>query len=146
MTDPSAQEDMYQQTLDKMVEHLAPDRALVLDGLDTSGRFIPRVAHGFNLNAVYSTEEISLTILEEIAAGFEPRVVIDALSDPVYGERTSAVVTGIRSVLCCPVVDKLTAQVRGLLYADSRERPNFFKFDHLAWSKAQAAELASKLD
>ena len=138
-------DEAFQATLQAILETLKPERALVLYGYDKEDLLEAKVAHGLDVNAVYTTGEVSLGILQEVLDGGEPKILVDAMSDPRFGERTSTVLSGIRSVICCPMMDAEGSPV-GLLYADSRVQVAAFRQAHLSWFKEVAAELQTKLD
>ena len=137
-------DEALQATLQAILETLKPERALVLYGYDQEDLLRARFAHGLDVNSVYTTGEVSLGILQEVLDGGQPKILVDAMTDPRYGERTSTVLSGIRSVICCPLMDPEGAPV-GLLYADSRVQVAAFRQAHLGWFKELGAELQAKL-
>ena len=138
-------QEAFQATMQAILETLKPERALVLYGYDKDDLLEARVAHGLDVNSVYTTGEVSLGILQEVLNGGQPKILVDAMSDPRFGERTSTVLSGIRSVICSPVLDSEGGPV-GLLYADSRVQVAAFRQAHLSWFKDLATELQGKLD
>ena len=100
-------DEALQATLQAILETLKPERALVLYGYDQEDLLRARFAHGLDVNSVYTTGEVSLGILQEVLDGGQPKILVDAMTDPRYGERTSTVLSGIRSVICCPLNNRL---------------------------------------
>jgi len=126
-------------------DHVKPERAMIFYGRDESDRLKPQIADGFALEEVYTTAPISLGIIEEVLAEGEAKIVLDAVEDPQFGERISTLVTGIRSVLCCPMLSS-SGHAVGLLYADSRDRPNHFKSSDVKWITELSNALSKHLE
>jgi GAF domain-containing protein len=137
--------EAYQVALNLLKEHVTPERALILYGHDENDKLKPQLAQGFELDEVYTTAQISLGIIEEVLAEGEAKIVLDAVHDPLFGDRVSTLVTGIRSVLCCPILSS-SGQAVGLLYADSRDRPNHFKSSDVKWITELSNALAKHLE
>ena len=137
-------DEAFKAALAAILETLKPERALVFYGYDKEDLLQPRVAQGLDVGSVYTTGEVSLGILQEVLDGGQPKILVDAMSDPRFGERTSTVLSGIRSVICCPLLDTQGTPI-GLLYADSRIQVAAFRQTHLGWFKELAVELQNKL-
>jgi GAF domain-containing protein len=136
-------EAVYQTTLDLMRKELNPERALVFYGYDQDDSLTARAGIGIDITSVYLTGEISLSILQETLEAGEPRVLVDAQEDPRFGDRTSTLLSGIRSVLCCPMRD--AQGIVGLLYVDNRLQKGVFKEDHLKWISGLADAVVARV-
>lgn len=134
------EEQVLQAGLQLVIDRLKPERALIFYGQDESGQIVPRAGHNLDPNTVMALGDVSLGILEDALAAGEPKMLVDALQDPRFGERTSAVLSGIRSVLSAPLREG--AETVGLIYLDSRIQKAAFKQADLPW----LAELATAME
>jgi len=136
-------EEVYQAALDLMRKVLNPERALVFYGYDKDDTLAVRCGMGLDISNVYLTGEISLSILQETLEAGEPRVLVDAQEDPRFGDRTSTLLSGIRSVLSCPIKEK--GEPVGLLYVDNRLQKGVFKDEHVQWINTLADQVVQRL-
>ena len=125
-------EKLFQKAVQLMVERWKPERALVFHGYDKDDMMVPRAAHGLDPASVYTAGDISLGILQEVIDAGQPKMLVDAMQDPRFGDRTSTLLSGIRSVMACPLMDEAGNPI-GILYADSRVQVAAFKKVYLAW-------------
>jgi len=124
--------------------NLQPERAAVLYGYDADDLLIARSAQGLNKDEIFQPGQLSLKILQEVINAGQAKILYDASSEEGYGERMSTILSGIRSVMCCPVVDASGTSV-GLLYADSRVQVSAFKNAQLSQVLDLAQRLQAKL-
>lgn len=134
-------DDVYRQGVDLILERLKPERVLILYGYDESDQLVPRVGHNLDPATVLELGDVSLGILQDGLEAGEAKMMVDAMQDPRFGERTSAVLSGIRSVLSCPLRGK-DGEIEGLIYLDSRIQSAAFKQDDLPW----LSELAGAME
>ncbi len=141
LTTAASAEEVYQRGLDLIVERLKPERALILYGYDEADQLKPQAGHNLDPATVLVLGDVSLGILQDGLEAGEAKMMVDALQDPRFGERTSAVLSGIRSVLSCPLRGK-DGDIEGLIYLDSRIQTAAFKQGDLPWLSelAQAME------
>lgn len=136
--------EAYQLTLDLVDQQFNPERILIFYGYDQEDLLVPQVGKGIDKSSVYTTGEISLGLLQEVLVGGQPQLLVDAMEDPKFTQRTSGVLSGIRSVICSPIMDA-DGNPMGLVYADHRIQKAAFKKDHLPWIENLAKELGEKL-
>ena len=120
--------EVYRRALELILERLKPERALVLYGYDEQDQLKPQAGHNLDPATVLLAGDVSLGILQDALDAGEPKMLVDAMQDPRFGDRTSAVLSGIRSVLSCPIGDN-----EGLIYLDSRIQTAAFKQTDLPW-------------
>ncbi len=113
----SRRESHFQATLEEMVSHLRPDRALVFYRAG-SQELALQASHGLEGETSWTNAPLSLTLFQRVFTSGEPLLTTDALREPGLEEVSSLLIAGIRAVLCVPVWE--SQQVRGLLYADQR--------------------------
>lgn len=137
----ATQRQTWQDALLYLRDDLGADRALVLKNRPDGD---PEVlaAHGIEADSVWTVGDISQEVLRQGAAG-QATMVSDAVSDSKLGERSSVVISGLRSILCVPV--KRGEEVLGALYADSQLRTGIFGRKHRKQLEAFADELAGRL-
>lgn len=135
---------VFRLALAQIRAHLKPERVLVLYGNDGKGSPFVRAAQGVQADSVFTTGEISLELLRQALSTGEPLCMTDAMQNPRYADRTSAVLAGIRSVLCAPLRNA-GGKPAGLLYVDSRIQVGAFKPVHLEWLLQLASEVSARL-
>ena len=124
--------EVYQAGLDLVLERLKPERALIFYGYDAQEQLSAQVGHNLDPRTVLDMGDVSLAILQDAMEAGEAKMLVDAMQDPRFGERTSAVLSGIRSVLSCPIRDA-AGEIEGLIYLDSRIQVAAFKQADLPW-------------
>lgn len=140
----SNQDEVCKIALDLVVERLKPERALIFFGYDASDQLLPQVGHNLDPRTVLDMGDVSLGILQDAMEAGEAKMLVDAMKDPRFGERTSAVLSGIRSVLSCPVRDA-SGEIEGLIYLDSRIQSAAFKQADLPWLNELAEAMQQRL-
>jgi hypothetical protein len=138
-------QEVYQAALDLVVERLKPERALILHGYDESDQLLPQLGHNLDPKTVLLLGEVSLGILQDALESGEAKMMVDAMQDPRFGERTSAVLSGIRSVMSGPIVGK-SGDIEGLIYIDSRIQTAAFKQSDLPWLSELAEAVGNRLN
>jgi hypothetical protein len=117
---------------------------VVFYGFDHEGLPLPVVGHGIHLGTLYTSGQISRTVIFEAIAARRPQIFVDAMHDPRFGNQTSLILSGIQSVICCPLLSPKGSLV-GLLYADRQDKGQRYRQGHLAWIQELRDELLSKL-
>ena len=118
-------EEVYRLALAEMLEQFNCERALVAFGAFQDGLPKPRATHALALRDFFTAEELSLGLLRQVIETNEPINLVDALSNPTTENRTSAVLAGLRSILCAPIPNGEGEPV-GLLYMDNRIKTGAF--------------------
>lgn len=137
--------EVYQAGLDLVVERLKPERALIFYGYDESDQLAPQIGHNLDPRTVLDLGDVSLGILQDAMEAGEAKMLVDAMQDPRFGERTSAVLSGIRSVLSCPIRGGSEGEIEGLIYLDSRIQSAAFKQSDLPWLNELAQAMRDRL-
>jgi PAS domain S-box-containing protein len=73
--------------------------------------------------------KISRTVVERVATEGVPVLTINAKEDPRFGQRTSVIAYGLRSILCAPLIAK--GETIGAIYVDNRLKVGQFTERHL---------------
>lgn len=106
-----------------MTERLGAERAIVhYAGFG--------VTHGFEAATLWTTGELSHTLIQSLLDEAEPMIFYDAVKHNKFKHQTSAVLSSLRSVLFVPLVSR-QAKLAGFLYADNREKSGAFNDEHL---------------
>ncbi len=135
-------EQHARQALARLVSLLRCDRGILLLASE-EGRLRPaaafRLGHFVALDQPYSRP-----IVRKVAETREPVRVVDAMTDPRFPDRSSVTESGLRSILCLP----LLAQNRlvGVLYLDHRFASGLFKDGDLGGVSALANHIAQALE
>ncbi len=125
-----------------MRNFLRAERVMVVFA-DRAGTMVMRAAHGLELSRL-EVAPVSLGIIEKVLASGQPLLSADAQQDPAL-DSSSLLISGVRSVMCVPVLDRERA-VQGLLYADSRVDTVCFTRPDLVRITAYAREMERRLD
>ncbi len=96
---------------------------LVFEGKDGK-ELSPFVGQGVEIDTLFITEEISQTIINSALEEQKPFFISNAMEDSRFSEKISVVVSGIRSVLCVPLIS--SSGFFGLLYLDDRHSEGFY--------------------
>jgi len=136
--------EVYQAGLNLVLERLKPERALIFYGYDAQDQLVAQVGHNLDPKTVLDMGDVSLAILQDAMDAGEAKMLVDAMQDPRFGERTSAVLSGIRSVLSCPLRGS-GGDVEGLIYLDSRIQSAAFKQADLPWLNQLAQAMEQRL-
>ena len=136
--------EVYQAGLNLVLERLKPERALIFYGYDEKDQLSAQVGHNLDPRTVLDMGDVSLGILQDAMEAGEAKMLVDAMQDPRFGERTSAVLSGIRSVLSCPIRGD-SGDIEGLIYLDSRIQVAAFKQADLPWLNELAQAMQTRL-
>ncbi len=133
---------LFQDALRQLQTTLRPERALILFDPDGVGALEP--TESFGVVGPWRTSGVSLTLIDRVVREGMPLLSGDLREDPEFAESSSALITGIRSVLCVPLQDK-DRRVRGVLYADDCRRAVAFSSTDLMTVCSQARDLEHRL-
>jgi GAF domain-containing protein len=133
------------ETYHKMEEAIAslesPDEILeaclgvIIEALETERGFIMLydsnfdelnvfAAHNIDPDSIFTTAEVSQTILNSVYQEVKPIMSYNALDDPRFSEKSSVVISGLRSILCVPIT--ASEGLLGVVYVDDRMRIGAF--------------------
>lgn len=115
----SPERALVEEAMEYLNEHLKPERALVVIGSEGTVR-------GLDASQLWLSAPVSHHILRQLLESGEPMNSVDAANDPDLSQRTSVMLSDIRSVIGVPLKNGRD-QVVGLLYADNRVRVGAFK-------------------
>lgn len=130
-------EELLEKLMDQIQEVLAAERCLA----------ILREGDGWRVAAARSIDpdnSYSRNMLEGVAEKGEPLICLDAMQDPVLSNFASITVTGVRSVICAPII--WGGEVKGAVYADHRVKSGVFREPDLELLVAIAHQAARALE
>ena len=138
---------LFEAGLTNAVEELKPERAFVAyRGRKAESQEFPKVyaTHSFSMSGLYTDEDISTEVIRKTLREGKSQLIVDAISTPGLTNRTSVILSGLRSVLTVPL--RLSnGMTLGLFYADNRVKAGAFKKDHQEILSLTAAELVKEL-
>ncbi|MGE0493535.1 MAG: type II secretion system F family protein [Vulcanimicrobiota bacterium] len=137
VTDSGARR-LFDSALRFLVEALRADRALVLYG---ETNLEVKAAHGFNPRTALVGGPLSMALLERVRSSAAPLMLADARRDKTVGDHLSVELSGLRSVVCVPLLAP-RGEVAGLLYGDSVEHNSLFGNEQLS----KLVDFASRLE
>ena len=111
------------------VEKVHGGRGLVMVPIQNSQDMEVKAAFGLDPDTVWTTGQISQTILRRVAGEKQPLLTHNAMQDPRFAETTSVVISGLRSVICVPIL--VDGTVWGVLYVDNPIQAGAFKAANL---------------
>ena len=86
----------------------------------------------------------STTIVEKAFDSLSTICLLDAVSDPMCSNSTSIQTSGIRSVLCTPLLWK--QRIRGVIYLENRRVTGVFRKSQVALIEALSQQAATALE
>jgi len=90
------------------------------------------------------SEPVSHSILNKVMADRKPIVITDAIDDPLFRNLTSVVISGLRSILCTPLI--MSRGLLGILYIDNRLKKGAFTNSHLEYLNEFAQEITERIN
>jgi GAF domain-containing protein len=126
---PPDRNKILERAVDLIATFLNAERVLISLRSTETGKLEARAGHGLDLANVFLSGDVSLSITTEVLEKGSPIVSFDASDDRRYGDKTSVVLSGLRSVLCVPL--KTHARVWGYIYVDNRKESGVFFDKHL---------------
>jgi GAF domain-containing protein len=147
----------YKQMDDSIESLESPDEILeaclnvIMDAIETERGFIMLydsnfdelnvfAAHNIDPDTLFSTAEVSQTIINTVYEEVKPVMSSNALDDPRFSEKSSVVISGLRSILCVPITSE--KGLLGLVYVDNRMRIGAFEQKHLRFLEQCAKKLS----
>ncbi|MCE7869480.1 GAF domain-containing protein [bacterium CPR1] len=137
-------EALCQQVLAFLRDDLSAERCLFLYQEKEAEELAVEAAHGIEPETVFTTAEISQELLRSVRREGKPIILLDAGADPRFGNRTSVVLSNLRSILCLPLRHP-SRLVVGLLYADNRIKAGAFTDKHLKLAEEFGQALEQRL-
>jgi tetratricopeptide (TPR) repeat protein len=136
--------EVFEHALAALLAHLSPERALLAYRDKENDELSAQASHGLDPQTVFVAGEISTELVKTVMRDRQGMCLVDAIMDPSLGERTSVILSGLRSIVCVPIVHA-SRLVIGLIYADNRIRAGAFQPAHQDWMEDLACRIAKKL-
>jgi hypothetical protein len=138
---------LFEAGLTNAVSELKPERAFVAyRGRSTEHSEFPTpyATHGFSMAGLYVNEDISTKVISQTLREGKPQLIVDAVSTPGLTNRTSVIISGLRSILSVPLRHP-SGLTLGLLYVDNRVKIGAFKKNHEEILTDTAQQLVERL-
>lgn len=138
---------LFEAGLTEAVSALRPERAFVAyrsRKAETADFPTPYATHGFSMAGLYVSEDISTEVIRQTLREGKSQLIVDAISTPGLTNRTSVIISGLRSVLTVPLRHSNGLTV-GLMYVDNRVKAGAFKKHHEELLSDKVAELMGDL-
>jgi len=129
LRNPPDRDRIVQKAVELVATFLNAERVLIALRSTETGKLEARAGHGLDIENVLIAGDVSLSIANEVLEKGQPVVSFDASDDRRYVDKTSVVISGLRSVLCVPL--KTHARVWGYIYVDNRKDTGVFFDKHL---------------
>jgi adenylate cyclase len=124
-------EEVLQQVMDIVFDHVPADRGFLMLHEDGSDKLVPMVVKHRSTPSSGDQAQISIskTIADRVIKDRVSILTSDALVDPRFGAGDSIRFHGIRSAMCAPLWNK--EQVIGIIHVDSPMLTNCFNLNDL---------------
>jgi tetratricopeptide (TPR) repeat protein len=136
--------EVFEYALDAMLAQLTPERALVAFRDRDTEELTAQATHGLDPQTVFLAGEISTELIKTVMRDKQSMLLVDAARDPKMNDRTSVILSGLRSIVCVPILHA-SGLVLGLVYADNRIRAGAFGQPHEEWCKQLTSLMAQRL-
>ena len=136
--------EVFEYALDAMLAQLTPERALVACRDRETEELTAQATHGLDPQTVFLAGEISTELIKTVMRDKQSMLLVDAARDPKMNDRTSVILSGLRSIVCVPILHA-SGLVLGLVYADNRIRAGAFVASHEEWCKSLTLMMAQRL-
>ncbi|MDQ7823796.1 MAG: GAF domain-containing protein [Candidatus Eremiobacteraeota bacterium] len=123
-----------------IVECFKPGRAFMQLYDEQKDDFFIIAGHNVDTSHVIESEQLSLTILNTVIKNEEPVLTADAMEDIRFSNKSSVVISGLRSVLCSPILSD--EGLLGIFYMDNNFYKGVFKKEDMASLEAACRKLA----
>jgi GAF domain-containing protein len=117
-------DEILEACLSVIIEELETERGFIMlydSNFDELNVF---AAHNIDPDTIFTTAEVSQTILNSVYHECKPIMSYNALDDPRFSEKSSVVISGLRSILCVPIT--VQEGLLGVVYVDDRLRIGAF--------------------
>lgn len=136
--------EVFEHALAALLAYLNPERALVAYRDKESDELTAQASHGLDPQTVFVAGEISTELVKTVMRERQGMCLVDAIMDPSLGDRTSVILSGLRSIVCVPIIHA-SRLIIGLIYADNRIRAGAFDTTNQEWLEELARQVATRL-
>lgn len=136
--------ECFEYGLAAMLSHLNPERALAAYRASGEDELVAQATHGFDPQTVFVAGEISTELIKTVLRDGQGMCLVDAHDHPGLSNRTSVILSGLRSIVCVPILH-LSGLTMGLLYADNRIRAGAFDTHHQSWLEGLSSKIAERV-
>jgi GAF domain-containing protein len=131
------------QFLIQMMSVLEAERGFIMLFDSTLGEMETYATVNIDPDSLLVTEPFSLTLLEKVLSSGRSIIVYDALDDSRFADKTSVVLSGLRSIICVPIL--MGEGLLGTIYADNRTKKNVFKEEHSQFIKECTLKITERI-
>jgi GAF domain-containing protein len=131
------------QFLIQLMSALEAERGFIMLFDSSLGEMETYATFNIDPDSLLVTEPFSLTVLEKVLSSGRSIIVYDALDDSRFAEQTSVVLSGLRSIICVPIL--MGDGLLGTIYADNRTKKNAFKEEHSQFVKECSLKITERI-
>ena len=136
--------EIFEYALAGLLARLNPERALLAYRDKDSDELSAQASHGLDPQTVFVAGEISTELIKSVLREGQSVCLVDAIQHPSLQNRTSVILSGLRSIVCVPIIHP-SRLVIGLIYADNRIRAGAFEASHQSWMEELARTIVEHL-
>lgn len=131
------------QLLSLLMHTLEAERGFIMLFDPSLGEMEAYATVNIDSDALLVTEPVSQTVLDKVVSSGRSIIIYDALDDSRFADKTSVVLSGLRSIVCVPILAK--GGVLGIIYADNRTKSNAFKDEHSMFLKELSEKFSERI-
>ncbi len=136
--------EVFEYSLAAVLAELSPERALLAYRDKSTDELSAQATHGLDPQTVFVAGEISTELIKNVMRDGKGMCLVDAIQHPQLSNRTSVILSGLRSIVCVPIVHA-SRLIIGLIYADNRIKAGAFEAAHQTWLEELAQLIAERL-
>lgn len=140
----SSRREIFEYALAGLLAQLNPERALIAYRDKDTDELSAQASHGLDPQTVFVAGEISTELIKSVLREGQSVCLVDAISHPSLQNRTSVILSGLRSIVCVPIIHP-SRLVIGLIYADNRIRAGAFEASHQTWMEELSRTVVENL-
>jgi len=136
--------EVLEMAMEMVIEFVRAERGFIMMRDTPDGKLEVRVARNVDTGTIESGQEISRTVISQVAQQGVPVLSHNAMQDPRFSGSASVVTSGLRSVMCVPL--RVRQDVVGVVYVDNRLKAGIFNQRQLEMLAAFANQAAVSIE
>ena len=129
--------------LSPLAEILEAERGFIMLVDSALGEMEAYATVNIDSDSLLATEPVSQTVLDKVMSSGRSIIIYDALDDSRFADKTSVVLSGLRSILCVPIL--MDKGLLGIIYVDNRTKKNAFRDEHSQFLKEYSEKISERI-
>jgi GAF domain-containing protein len=132
--------EIFKDCLMAIIRALNAERGFIMLYESQFDEMMVYATHNIDPITLFTTAEVSQTVIDTVVKDGIPLLSTNALEDPRLRDKSSVVISGLRSILCVPII--LPTGLIGLIYLDNRMKIGAYLKEHLDYLTEASKKLA----